>query len=311
MVLGHAVVGGDGPGREVVGGGDASTASRRAAPCARPPPTPGRQELRTALGIKTQSRRRRTCGPPRSCGSTPIAAIPAPDTTRARLRPSQAGLRRARGRITRRPACACGSVRPMDPADVKLWAQKWRWYERNSLPVEPRAHPPRVRAAARRSAAGPCTATCSRCCARAGSSSASTCCSSRTSGSPRRRPGGSASAAAASSTWACRSPRSSSSRSARTACSPTAASSPTATTASTTPTGRCRGRASRRKGPTRIGDNVWCGAHVVVTSGVTVGERCVIGANSRRHARPAAVLDRGRRAGARAPDARYRRLSSS
>jgi acetyltransferase-like isoleucine patch superfamily enzyme len=34
------------------------------------------------------------------------------------------------------------------------------------------------------------------------------------------------------------------------------------------------------KGPTRIGDNVWCGAHVVVTSGVTIGERCVIGANS-------------------------------
>jgi acetyltransferase-like isoleucine patch superfamily enzyme len=34
------------------------------------------------------------------------------------------------------------------------------------------------------------------------------------------------------------------------------------------------------KGPTRIGDNVWCGANVVVTGGVTVGERCVIGANS-------------------------------
>jgi acetyltransferase-like isoleucine patch superfamily enzyme len=34
------------------------------------------------------------------------------------------------------------------------------------------------------------------------------------------------------------------------------------------------------KGPTRIGDNVWCGAHVVVTSGVQIGERCVIGANS-------------------------------
>jgi acetyltransferase-like isoleucine patch superfamily enzyme len=34
------------------------------------------------------------------------------------------------------------------------------------------------------------------------------------------------------------------------------------------------------KGPTRIGNNVWCGAHVVVTSGVTIGERCVIGANS-------------------------------
>jgi acetyltransferase-like isoleucine patch superfamily enzyme len=34
------------------------------------------------------------------------------------------------------------------------------------------------------------------------------------------------------------------------------------------------------KGPTRIGDNVWCGANVVVTSGVTIGERAVIGANS-------------------------------
>ena len=34
------------------------------------------------------------------------------------------------------------------------------------------------------------------------------------------------------------------------------------------------------KGPTRLGDNVWLGANVVVTSGVTIGERCVIGANS-------------------------------
>jgi acetyltransferase-like isoleucine patch superfamily enzyme len=34
------------------------------------------------------------------------------------------------------------------------------------------------------------------------------------------------------------------------------------------------------KGPTRIGENCWLGAHVVVTSGVTIGERCVIGANS-------------------------------
>jgi acetyltransferase-like isoleucine patch superfamily enzyme len=34
------------------------------------------------------------------------------------------------------------------------------------------------------------------------------------------------------------------------------------------------------RGPTRIGANVWCGANVVVTGGVTVGERCVIGANS-------------------------------
>jgi acetyltransferase-like isoleucine patch superfamily enzyme len=34
------------------------------------------------------------------------------------------------------------------------------------------------------------------------------------------------------------------------------------------------------KGPTRLGSNVWLGAHVVVTSGVTIGERCVVGANS-------------------------------
>jgi acetyltransferase-like isoleucine patch superfamily enzyme len=34
------------------------------------------------------------------------------------------------------------------------------------------------------------------------------------------------------------------------------------------------------KGPTRLGDNVWLGANVVVTSGVTIGDRCVIGANS-------------------------------
>jgi acetyltransferase-like isoleucine patch superfamily enzyme len=34
------------------------------------------------------------------------------------------------------------------------------------------------------------------------------------------------------------------------------------------------------KGPTRIGDNCWLGANVVVTSGVQIGERCVIGANS-------------------------------
>lgn len=34
------------------------------------------------------------------------------------------------------------------------------------------------------------------------------------------------------------------------------------------------------RGPTSIGDNVWCGAHVVITSGVTVGERSVIGANA-------------------------------
>ena len=34
------------------------------------------------------------------------------------------------------------------------------------------------------------------------------------------------------------------------------------------------------KGPTRVGDNVWCGVNAVIASGVEVGDRCVIGANS-------------------------------
>ena len=34
------------------------------------------------------------------------------------------------------------------------------------------------------------------------------------------------------------------------------------------------------KGPVSIGDNVWLGANVVVTNGVTIGRRSVIGANS-------------------------------
>ena len=34
------------------------------------------------------------------------------------------------------------------------------------------------------------------------------------------------------------------------------------------------------KGPTRIGSNCWFGVGCVVTSGVTIGDRCVVGANS-------------------------------
>ena len=34
------------------------------------------------------------------------------------------------------------------------------------------------------------------------------------------------------------------------------------------------------RGPTTVGDNVWCGANVVIMDSVTIGERCVIGANS-------------------------------
>jgi len=34
------------------------------------------------------------------------------------------------------------------------------------------------------------------------------------------------------------------------------------------------------KGPTRIGANCWLGVNTVITSGVSIGERCVVGANS-------------------------------
>jgi acetyltransferase-like isoleucine patch superfamily enzyme len=34
------------------------------------------------------------------------------------------------------------------------------------------------------------------------------------------------------------------------------------------------------KGPLRIEDNVWVGANVAIMGGLTIGERCVIGANS-------------------------------
>ena len=54
------------------------------------------------------------------------------------------------------------------------------------------------------------------------------------------------------------------------------------------------------KGPTRIGDNVWCGAHVVITSGVTIGERSRDRRQLGGHRGHPAVLDRRRRARARA-----------
>lgn len=34
------------------------------------------------------------------------------------------------------------------------------------------------------------------------------------------------------------------------------------------------------KGPVKIGENVWCGINTIVTGGVTIGDRCIIGANS-------------------------------
>ena len=47
------------------------------------------------------------------------------------------------------------------------------------------------------------------------------------------------------------------------------------------------------KGPTRVEDNVWCGANVVITSGVTVGERSRDRRQQRRHGGHPAVLPGG------------------
>ena len=60
------------------------------------------------------------------------------------------------------------------------------------------------------------------------------------------------------------------------------------------------------KGPTRIGSNVWCGANVVITSGVNDRRSLRDRRELRRHARHSAALDRGRRAGVGAEADRVR-----
>ena len=174
----------------------------------------------------------------------------------------------------------------MNFALAKLWLQKWRWYERNSLPWNRARHPLRVRARARPSCRWPVHGNVLEVLREGASSSARARCSSPACGSRRPAPRairiGEGSFLNLGVMVAAR--RAGRDRR-RTACSPTAASSPTATTASTTRPARSRGRASRPRARRAIGDNVWCGANVVITSGVTIGERCVIGANSRRHRR--------------------------
>ena len=51
------------------------------------------------------------------------------------------------------------------------------------------------------------------------------------------------------------------------------------------------------RGPVRIGSNCWFGVNCVVTGGVTIGERCVIGRQLGGHPQPAGGHDRRRRPG--------------
>ena len=165
----------------------------------------------------------------------------------------------------------------LSPFQGALWAQKWRWYERNSLPWN-RARSTGSSCAARRSCAGRCTATCSRRCARDAWRSGRERCSSPACGSPRREraradrrghvpePGRDGGGRAARGDRRALHARQRLLRDRR---EPPLRRS----------TSRSPGRASRARGPP-IGDNCWLGANVVVTSGVSIGERCVIGANS-------------------------------
>ena len=65
---------------------------------------------------------------------------------------------------------------PWTPPDLQAVGAEVALVRAQLAAVEPRAHALGARPARRASAAGRCTATCSRCCARAASSSASTCC---------------------------------------------------------------------------------------------------------------------------------------
>ena len=163
--------------------------------------------------------------------------------------------------------------------------------------LEPRADPLRVRAPPRVLPLAASTATCSRCCARAGSSSASTCCSSPdvwlTAPAPgririgggtlpqprragRRGRAGRDRRALHVRQRLLRHRRQPPLRRPRQAGAVAGLHRPRARRASATTSGAARTSS--------------------ITSGVTIGERCVIGANSRRHHRPAAALDRRRRA---------------
>ena len=267
VVLGHAVVDGHGPGREVVGGGDPPRASR---PAARRAPTSAdagdaasEQRTNAAQGIRTQSRRRLTAILRGRVAATPITArLPAGHGGAHGYDASQGRFRAhgPRGRQAVGPEVAL--VRAQQPA------------------LEPRPHPRRVRpparvlplAAARQragdAARGPAGAR------------ASTCCSSRTCGSRRRRPGRIRIGAGSFLNLGV--------QVAAVELVDIGAHCMLANGCFVTdgshrfddPDRPVPWQGFTTKGPTRIGDNVWCGANVVVTSGVTIGRRCVIGANS-------------------------------
>ena len=172
------------------------------------------------------------------------------------------------------------SARVSAADDLKLWSQKWRWYERNTLPwnrARIHLHFARRRAFCRWPVHGNVLEAARR---RAGSRSASTRCSSPASGSPRPE---AARIRIGNGTFLNRGVMVAAQELVEIGDHCMFANGCFVTDSNhrfDDPDTPITWQGFTSKGPTRIGDNVWCGANVVVTSGVTIGERCVIGANS-------------------------------
>ena len=178
---------------------------------------------------------------------------------------------------------------------ARLWAQKWRWYERNSLPWN-RARIHWELAAARGvRALADRTATCWRRCARGAWRSARSALLEPgvwlTAPAPARmRIGGGTFLNMGVMVAADRAGRDRRALHARQRLLRHRRQPPLRRPRAS----RCRGRASRPRARRASATTSGCGANVVVTSGVTIGERCVIGANcvvTERHPR---VHDRRR-----------------
>ena len=81
----------------------------------------------------------------------PRASWSTPSAPKARRTSAPRSASRREGREGRR----LRALPPVDRADAKLWAQKWRWYQRDALPWNRVAHASRVRAAPGLRQAGP------------------------------------------------------------------------------------------------------------------------------------------------------------
>ena len=162
---------------------------------------------------------------------------------------------------------------------ARLWAQKWRWYERNSLPWNRAAiHWELMRRGA--FARWPLEGNVLEALREGRLEIGEGCCSSRACGS--RRPA-TARVRIGAGTFLNRSVMVASQRAGRDRRSLHARQRLLRLRRQPSlrrPRAPITWQGFESKGPTRIGDNCWLGADVVVTSGVTIGERCVIGANS-------------------------------